>query len=286
MHLGLLAERFLDLINFKSAKEYKPAKAGEAAARDKMFLIDSLAVVQHAIDDYLHQPAACNYLTHGELTYYTVISLLAAFLANSLGSGGVAPADLASPSPAIVLPLLSQALVTSVDQLRASVVATASALTTEVPPTARTAALFGTFVDIHSMAMLRETAMAVKQTAAFATAFHDKENSRDRSGKSGLGKEALAETRVLKTLSAQVLTDVKARIKAVKDALSTPGWLDWIANVVSPSKAGGSDDADSEALSRAVLDAVGGSAVIEDWAGHLLDGWRENIIGWGQVQLE
>lgn len=272
MQLSLLAERYLEVITFKPAKEYKPAKAAEAAARDKAFLLESLARLQLSLDDLLHgQPQPAVQLTPGEWTYYTAVSVLVSFVAFSLGN---TTGD-ATATPPTVFSLLSQTLRTTVDLFRRSALPSA-------PSSPTTSTLLHTFTDIHSLGMLRETAVAVKQTAAFLAAFHDKENARDRTGKSGLGKEALIGAAAFKTLSTRVLSDIKAHVKAAKDTLGAPGWLDRLGETVS--KAGEGEG--QKELTEALVAAVGGSAAVEDWAGHLLDGWRETIRGWGQVQLE
>lgn len=283
MHLGLLAERYLDLINFKPAKEYKPAKPNEAAARDKAFMLESLSMLQLSLDDFLHQPDARAHLTPGEWTYYTVVSVLVSFVAFSLANASSGPKEAAAASPDI-FPLLNQTLTTSVDVLRKS--ALSKALSSS--PTTDSDALLRTFTDIHSMSMLRDAAMAIKQTAAFIAAYHDKETARDRSGKSGFGKETLAGARAFKELAAHVLAAVKVHVKSAKDTLGAPGWLDRIADLVAATGQEEEDKCEEEGseLSRAVLDAAGGATAVEDWAGHLLDGWRETIKGWGQVQLE
>ncbi|ERS95661.1 hypothetical protein HMPREF1624_07735 [Sporothrix schenckii ATCC 58251] len=272
MQLSLLAERYLEVISFKPAKEYKPAKAAEAAARDKVYLLESLARIQFSLDDLLHasaQPAA--HLTAGEWAYYTAVSVLVSFATFSLGN---TTGDATATAPPI-FSLLTESLTTAVDLLRKSALP-------PTPSSPTTSALLRTFTDIHSLGMLRETAVAVKHTGAFLGAFHDKENARDRTGKSGLGKEALAGAAAFKTLSARLLADIKTHVKASKDTLGAPGWLDRLSETVSqPGDGEGEDE-----LTKAVVVAVGGSAAVEDWAGHLLDGWRETIRGLGQVQLD
>lgn len=63
---GLLAERYLNLINLKPTKEYKPAKPSEAAVRDKAFLLESLSLQQLSLGDFLHQTDAPVHFTPGE----------------------------------------------------------------------------------------------------------------------------------------------------------------------------------------------------------------------------
>ncbi|KAL1895924.1 hypothetical protein Sste5346_005023 [Sporothrix stenoceras] len=274
MQLSLLAERYLEVIMFKPPKEYKPAKAGEATARDKAFVVESLARIQFAFDDLLHgQPDPTTQLTPAELAYYTAVSVLVSFAAFSLNS---TTGDTA-PTPSSIFALLNQSLTTTVDLLRKAALPPVSSSPT-------TSTLLHTFTDIHSLGILRETAVAIKQTGTFLAAFHDKENARDRTGKSGLGKEAVASAASFKTLSTRLFTDIKAHVKTTKDTLGSSGWLDRLGETVT--KPGESEGQGQKELAGAIVAAVGGSSAVEYWAGRLLDDWRETIRGWGQVQME
>lgn len=279
MQLSLLAERYLEVITFKPPKEYKPAKVGEAAARDKAYLLESLARIQMSLDDLLHgQPDPSTQLTPAEWAYYTAVSVLVSFATFSFSN---TTGD-AAPTPSTIFSLLTQSLTTTVDLLRKS----ALPPTPSIPSSSTTSTLLHIFSDIHNLGMLRETAVAVKQTGVFLAAFHDKENARDRTGKSGLGKDAVAGAAAFKTMSTRLFADIKAHVKAAKDTLGSSGngWLDQLEETVS--KPGEGDAQGQKELADAIVAAIGGSSAVEDWAGHLLDGWRETIRGWGQVQME
>ena len=251
MQLGLLAERFLDVVSFKATKEYKPAKPADAAARERVFLQESLAVLQCSFDTLLQQRVE-HELTPAEWTYFTVVSSLAAYLSFSLGGG----------APAIYA-LLAETVASAVDLLRAAVLVPGP----ESP-------VLSAMTNLHALGMLRDTAVAVKQTAAFVTAFQDRELARDRTGKAGLGKEVLAEARAYKTLSAQLLAQVKAHVKSTRESIAALSTKQLVA------VAQGDD-----ALSAAIFETISASAV-DAWAGGLVYDWIETIQGWSQVQME
>ncbi|EPE04158.1 n-acetyltransferase b complex non catalytic subunit [Ophiostoma piceae UAMH 11346] len=251
MQLGLLAERFLDVINFKAAKEYKPSKPADAAARERVFLQESLAVLQFSFDTLLQQGVE-HELTPAEWTYFTVVSSLTAFLSFALGGG----------SPAIFA-LLAKTVASAVDILRAAVFV----LVPDSP-------VLSTMTNLHALGMLRDTAVAVKQTSVFVAVFQDRELARDRTGKSGLGKEVLAEARAYKTLWTQLLSQIKAHIKRSRESIAAFSTKELVA-------AAQGDDP----LSAAIFETINASAV-DEWAGGLVYDWIETIQGWGQVQME
>ncbi|OAA61737.1 N-acetyltransferase B complex, non-catalytic subunit [Niveomyces insectorum RCEF 264] len=276
MHLGLLSERYLDLVTVHPAKEYRPAKPKEAAARERVFLLDSLDRVQCNLMDVLHRPGTPSHLTAAEWAYYTIVSLLAAFAAAGIASSPVEP-----PDPT-VFHTLKDALATTLDVLRTSVLANDNA---------GAEALFRAFTNLHGVGLLRDAAVAVRQTMAFFAAFQERETARDRSGRSGVHKDVLAAVRAHQGLGTKALADVQAHIAALKKKLEEPDWLDRIGELVkAPANVAGppatTDKTGGDELSRAVLDVVGGSAAVENWVGHLLDGWREAIKGWGMVRFE
>ncbi|CAK7199342.1 hypothetical protein SEUCBS139899_002020 [Sporothrix eucalyptigena] len=251
LQLGVLSERFLDVVAFKPPKEYKPAKPAEAAARDRAYVAESLAMIEMRLDDLLHKTVDVrSQLTPGEWSYYTAVSVLVGYASLALDAT-------ATPS---IFALLTKTLTTTVDLLRGAL------------PTPDN--LLQTMSDLHSVGLLRETAVAIKHTALYLTAHHDREAQRDRSGKSGLSKEALAGVAQLKTLSTRAFSDVKAHLKTTKDTLSQGGLS---------SKLKG--DALQGNVGKALVEAVGADAV-DSWAEHLLDGWRATLQGWTHVQME
>lgn len=125
----------------------------------------------------------------------------------------------------------------------------------------------------HTLSHLREAALATKQSASFLLAFHTAEQARDRSGKANLHKDIVAEVKVLEELATKILVGAKARVKEVKDALGQGGWLDRVEGWIFPEE---------DALGELVRDVVGASEV-EEWAGKIVESWREGVKGFGMV---
>jgi hypothetical protein len=137
------------------------------------------------------------------------------------------------------------------------------------------------------LSAIRETALAIKHTAAFALAFHDKELARDRSGRSGLHRDGLAEMKVLGDVAGKGLSEVRGCVGRLKEGLGEGGWLDRVLDVVFPFSAeGGSSLEGDEVVGVAVEEVVGGRGVAEEWAGRVVESWREGVKGWGMVRLE
>ncbi|CAK7210671.1 hypothetical protein SBRCBS47491_000854 [Sporothrix bragantina] len=258
LQLGVLAERFLDVVAFKPPKEYKPAKPAEAAARDRAYVAESLSILDESLHDLLHKTVDIQaQLTPAEWAYFTAVSALVGYAALALDSAS-------TPS---IFGVLTQSITTSVDLVKQAALSTASSSTSA-------SALLASMSDLHSVGMLRETAVAIKSTVLFLTAHHDREATRDRSGKSGLSRDALAGLGQLKTVAIQTFAGIKAHLKAIKDALGQGGLSTKLK-----------DEVREDELGKSLTKTVGADAV-DDWVDHLIDGWRATLQGWTHVQMD
>ncbi|KAK3321953.1 N-acetyltransferase B complex non catalytic subunit-domain-containing protein [Apodospora peruviana] len=266
-HLAFLTEQYLDLLAFKPPKDYKPAKANEVAIKDRNYILETLSRLSNSLTEFIHQKETAALLTAPEMTYYTVISLLSAGLLTSLSTSR------ADPVPK-TLPLLSSSIRSAFASLRTSFLTTPSAL----PDT------YYSLTNMHAMAYVRDTALAMKHSAAFVFGFHEKELARDRSGKSSLHKEAVAEMKALDAVAAKALVEIKRHIQKLKESLGEGGWLDRMLEWTF----GADEDADGDGdeVAKAVSDVVGGHAGAEEWAGKVLESWRDGVKGWGMVKME
>lgn len=95
-------------------------------------------------------------------------------------------------------------------------------------------------------------------------------------------KEALAEMKAADALAAKSLSEAKARVKSLKEELGEGGWLDRVAEWTF----GQGGEAFGDEMGKGVLAVVGGSAVVEEWTGRLVESWREGVKGWGMVKWE
>lgn len=255
------------MVTHKPPKDYKPTKANEAAARDKAYQIETYARLAESMSTLLHRPATPSNLTPAEHKYYTTISSLAALMRTALDT----PKSAATPAP--------QAFTSAADGARAALEALRADFFS-VPP--RLAALPGGEGDVlhHltgplALSLLRDAALAVRWAAGSLVAFHGEQGARDRSGKSGLHKDVLAEAKRLEEAAGQVLGSVGKRVKELREVLGLGGWLDRMEGW-----AFGEDE-----LSGLVRDVVG-EADVEEWGGRVVESWREGVKGLGMVKME
>ncbi|KAK7717969.1 hypothetical protein SLS63_010620 [Diaporthe eres] len=265
--LALLSEQFLDVVTHKPPKDYKPTKANEAAARDKAYQIETYARLAESMSTLLHRPSTPARLTPAEHKYHTAIALLAALMRTALDT----PKSASTPAP--------QAFSAAAEGVRAALEALRSGVF-DVPP--RLAALPGGEGDVFhhltgpsSLSLLRDAALAVRWAAGSLVAFHGEQGARDRSGKSGLHKDVLAEAKGLDEAAGRVLGSVRARVKELKEVLGLGGWLDRMEGW-----AFGEDE-----LSGLVRGVVG-EADVEEWGGRVVESWREGVKGLGMVKME
>lgn len=249
-------------MTYKPAKEYKPPKANDVAVKDKAYFIESFGRLHEAISTALLKlPTTAAKLTGAENKYYTTVALLSALLSTALQTSK------SEPTPPSLSATISgiQSTFASIREDCASVPPTISGLDM--------ADALHSLTTPHTLTHLREIALATRQTTTFLLAFHAAEQARDKSGKSNLHKDIVAEVKGLDELATKTLAEGKARVKELKDALGQGGWLDRVEGWIFP---------DEDALGELVRDVVG-AAEVEEWAGKIVESWREGIKGFGMV---
>lgn len=215
----------------------------------------------------LHRPSTPSQLTPAELKYYTAVASLAALTRAALDT----PKSASTPAP--------QAFSSAADAARAALGSLREDFV-GVPP--RMAALpGGEGALLHhltsplSTSLFRDAALAVRWAANSLVTFHAEQSARDRSGKSGLHKDVLAEAKALQGAAGEALGLVGARIKELRESLGLGGWLDRME-----AWSFGADD-----LSGLVRDVIG-EADVEEWGGRVVESWREGVKGLGMVKME
>jgi len=166
-----------------------------------------------------------------------------------------------NPSPPKTLSLLTSSIKSAAGTLRSGFNATS------------TEKVIASLTELHSTALARDTGIAIKLSAGFVLTWNDNENARDRSGRSALHREAIAEMKALEAAGVKVVGDVKAHFGKMKEGLGESGWLDRILEVTFPE---GEEDED---FARAVQKIVGGVEE-EEWAAKIADSWRDVVKGW------
>jgi N-terminal acetyltransferase B complex non-catalytic subunit len=287
-HLALLAERFYDLVTFKPPKDYKPTKVNVAAAQEREYNTETLLRLSNSFSRFLHAEAIGSKLTQAEHGCFTALSLLSSTLLLVFST------PKAEPLPASFTEA-STALRACVSDLRDTVLmpitARADGTNGSPPSTLIADPLFPVVTDPHSLSTLRETALALRHAATFALSFHEREVARDRTGKSNLHKEAVAELKAIDKLGTEILVAVKARVKEVKDRLGEGGWLDRMAEWTFGSEleregSEGVGDEVTKAVYGFVTGGEDGVSVVEEWAGRIVESWREGWKGLGMVRMD
>lgn len=120
--------------------------------------------------------------------------------------------------------------------------------------------------SMHSLAILRDTAAAVKTATQWITSFNDREKERDRSGKSTLPKEVMAQIKDLNAAAEAALKLGKENVTRLKEHVIgrefEPRTRTWIF-----------EDGED------ILDVVGRGSLKK-----LVGSWEANIKGWTQVK--
>lgn len=245
------------------------------ARHDREYTLETLSRLSNSLADILHQPDTPSRLTRAETCYYTVLSLLAAGLLIALST------PRSDPIPKS-LSLLSVTVKSTFAILRDSL---APVSATEDNPTTTPPAI-STLTSMPTLSYLRLTSLAIRHAATFVTATHDRELARNRSGRSGVPRDALAEMRALDTnVAAKGLAEAKGTVLRLKEALGEGGWLDRVLDLIFGGEDEETKDEGGE-VSRAVEEVVGGRGGAEDWAGKVVESWREGVKGWGMVRME
>lgn len=186
-------------------------------------------------------------LTPQEATYFEVISLLSTLIPFATGINRAKP--------------IPEEFFQIVDTLKIAI----DTLKLELLPLANASEQVTTLSTLHSLAILRDTSAAIKNSAQWVIGFNDREKERDRSGKSNLPKEVMAQIKELVTASETALKEGKATVAKMKEQVYgrdfEPTVRAWIF-----------EDADD------ILGIVGGAGTTK-----LVKSWEFNVKGWTQV---
>ncbi|POR34924.1 Uncharacterized protein TPAR_04852 [Tolypocladium paradoxum] len=250
-HLSLLSEAFHDVLDWKPPTVYKSSAA--ASGTDQAFVLEMMAQFGHSFSKFLRNAGST--CTPAEMLYFEAVSLLCTLIPLCTGIART------SPLPD-VLSQLTESLRVSLDSLRALV-------STHQGDAVEKAV--STLKSLHNVAMLRDTAVAVKLTTLWILSYNEREKERDRSGSSNLHKEVLSQVKSLESAADGTFGEGKELLKNLKGG-AVPG-RDFVA-----------------ALKTWVFgDGMGNElgAVIEDGTvSELVESWRSNIKGWQQVKWD
>lgn len=244
------------------------------ASRDTLYLLETLDRLHSSMTSYLHDPATMSALTGPEETYFTIISLLAAFTSSALhwkcSDSGID--DLSSLIDGIALALTA---------IRAEF--------ENISPT-RSNYVFLAFGATHAMSLMMLCAQVTKQTISFIYLQCDTQQIPTKERMASLDRTTLLQLVTLGKTTDIILETIHERIRSMKLALNEGGWIDKMAawtfgNIAvdvkeSELKELGHCGENKKRLSEKIFQVIGGLTGYETWGVKVLESWRETLEGW------
>ncbi|KAI0890763.1 N-acetyltransferase B complex non catalytic subunit-domain-containing protein [Annulohypoxylon maeteangense] len=294
-HLGLLAERFLDLVCYVQPKEYKPPKAGrviqldweyalatssrlEKDMRTLMPTIDSSLSEKEQVEQFRQQELVAKSLTSSELWYHGIVRRLASMVKDIVGSG-----------------ILKAPTNDSRDRIRSTIEEILRGLEMQTNdflavPQSHHSKLHGFhgFAALHAMGMLRETIIVLKHTVNYLTITSEKAKTVDKLRSQAELAWFTPELRKMTAAVAVSEKSVKTRISQLQGYLDNmDGWrdrlCDWVfgkyAIVVDNEK-----EFKNEVCQK--MQAIVPKDNAEKWTDDIGNSWRELIKGWAIVKFD
>lgn len=129
---------------------------------------------------------------------------------------------------------------------------------------------------------VRDAASAAIAAAAYVTAHHDRQLSRDRTGETSLRKEALAGVKALEAAAKEAAKEGAGWIAGVRPVIGKPAFVQAVTEFVNEGEEGREE---LEEAVRRVLRSEGDGEV-NIWGKRVVDGWRSNLEGWSHVKWE
>ncbi|KAM3564237.1 hypothetical protein MY1884_000859 [Beauveria asiatica] len=243
-------EAFQQTIAYTPPSFYKVPVAGSVA--DQNYVIESLGQIANSFSKFL--PDSASSLTDSELHYFQVVSLLSSLVPLCVGR--------ASGLNELVNQLTSAATA-SLDSQCDYLAALASG-------TGISHAM-SLLQSLHRVVLLRDTAVAVRNTAQWIVGFHEKQKERDRSGQSNLPKDVVAQTKALGAAADDALRQCRS----------------WIMRLAQDTKSGGVVERE---IKRFVYGGEEGrllqGVVTDGTVFDLVGSWRKSLAGWQGVHWQ
>lgn len=244
----MISEAFHEVLTYKSPSSYKTSAAASHA--DQVFVLETLARLSNSFNKFLGGPAAD--LTRQEAIYFGVISLLSTLVPFA------ASVDRAAPLTD-VFAQMADGVKAAMATLRAEIAQFDSSEVSDQ------VSLLG---SMHGLALFRDVAVAAKHAAQWILAFNEREKERDRSGKSNLPKEMVAQAKT-------ILSEAEAALKEGK------AWAAKLKDIVN------SRDFDRKVQRWAFEGFDEVQSVVGDGPMRtLVESWQANVKGWLQVKWD
>ncbi|EQK99899.1 N-acetyltransferase B complex, non-catalytic subunit [Ophiocordyceps sinensis CO18] len=251
-HLALLAEAFHDVLDYKPPSMYK-ASAASTSETDQVYVLEMMARLGHSLSRFLG--AGGPKCTPEEMVYYDAVSLLCTLI--PLATGMARTRTLPDVFGCVV-----ESLRTALESLGVGVARKENGGIEQATLTLK---------SLHGIAMLRETAWAVKLASRWILDYNEGAGERDRSGSSKLPKEVVAQVKALRSAAEAALEGGGRLVKGLACDAALTG-RDAVAQLRRWVMKG-----DEEAL---------GDVVSEGAAAELAESWTRGVAGWKLVAWE
>ncbi|KAK0391568.1 hypothetical protein NLU13_1068 [Sarocladium strictum] len=241
-HLSLLSEAFLEVLNYKAPPVYKVA-----ANNDPTFVLEKISQIGNSLSTFIL--SSQDTTTEAETIYYNLLSLLSGLITLS--------ATLDRASAEETLPDLIQSAQVALESLK-------SLLSIVSGPDLQSSSI--KLSNLHGLTIARDSAQATRLACQWILSQNEREKGRDRSGQSGLPKEAVAQFKSLQALSEDLSNFGKT-------------WTSSLQNVVASSRF---QEEVRNALSEDSLKSLDTSKT----TGLLIESWRTTLKGWQNVRWD
>lgn len=202
--------------------------------------------------------------------YYNLLSVLTSVILEAVGSTRSRPAS----------ERLAGLVDSGVESLEVLLDLTAARISAGNEEEPRSSLLL--FASLLPISYVRDAASAAIAAAAYVTAHHDRQVSRDRTGETSLRKEALAGIKTLDSAAKEAGKEGAGWITAVRPVVGKASFVQAITAFVNEGEEG---RAELEGAVRAVLRGEG-EGEVNIWGKRVVDGWRANVEGWSHVKWE
>ncbi|KAI1821676.1 hypothetical protein F4861DRAFT_449494 [Xylaria intraflava] len=278
-HMGILAERFLDLVCYVPSRDYKPLKSNQLQLTDCETAFALFKTVQERLNALVYDQSAEgeNGLTDPERWYFRLVDALAELVMRVLED--ILAASSTESTKARIHTFIERAVKILEYQIDGFL---------NVPDgiVARMPTLHGVSA-LHAMGMLRESSVAAKHTAQYLTMVLERTKSKDKSRGTGGAAWLPAELKKLSATAAVADKQMKARVKKLTDNVATGGWVDRLSDwAFSDNTAYRENDGDFPKSTAKLLGEFVTQADRETWANDVADSWRQNMKDWSAVKFD
>ncbi|KAI1751929.1 N-acetyltransferase B complex non catalytic subunit-domain-containing protein [Xylaria castorea] len=274
-HLGLLSERFFDLVCYVQPKDFKPSKATQLLQVDWQAAASSCKLIRTNLDILLFSQSHLEKdVTSPEAWYFRIVGQLAKLV--SLVLEAVLPAASTEATRGLVAHTITRIL-TFMEYQSEDFLALPKGIHTKMH------ALHGVAAT-HAMGMFRDSALALKYTVQFLGAALDRIKTMNKPRGTAEAAWLTSETRRLVAAAADADAKMKERIKSLTDSLNTSGWVDRLMGWVF-----GDHDRVGQDFGGIVakkMDPFIPTDVREEWAADVTDSWRDVVKGWRDVRFD